>query len=180
MDKKTWQWQHTIDSQRTFLISTAKELLSHAFVQESYATEAMYWAKPLSDESTRAMLDNSCTLGVYRVINDEKTPIGLARMITDYVTFAYLTDVYIHEDYQGLGLGKWMIRCCREITMEMQNLRFLVLLTNSEQARNLYRKELGMSLLDGQEQALACMGARHTKLAEAAADEATATGERCR
>ncbi|KAF2029889.1 acetyltransferase [Setomelanomma holmii] len=169
MDKKTWQWERTIGSD-TFLISTQRGLLPHSFVHEAFATEAMFWAQPLSDETLRAMLDSSCTLGLYKVgSNDEKTPIGMARMITDYTTLAYLTDVYLEDSYRNLGLGKWMIHCWREIVMEMKDLRFMVLLTGSEKAQNLYRRELGMSLLDGREQALTCMGARKTKLAEVAA-----------
>ena len=35
--------------------------------------------------------------------------IGLARLITDYVTIAYLTDVYVLEEYQGKGLGTWLL-----------------------------------------------------------------------
>jgi GNAT superfamily N-acetyltransferase len=169
MDQKTWEWQRTIDAE-TFIISTARDLLPHAFVHEAFATEAMFWAHPVSDETLRAMLDNSCTLGLYKVDKDEqKTPIGMARMVTDYTTLAYLTDVYLQDAYRNLGLGKWIIDCCREVVLEMKDLRFMVLLTGSEKAQKLYRRELGMSLLDGREQALTCMGARRTRLAEAAA-----------
>lgn len=35
-------------------------------------------------------------------------PIGFARLVTDYVTLAYLTDVYIAEEHRGLGLGQWV------------------------------------------------------------------------
>lgn len=176
MDKKTWTWQRTAGSQ-TFLISTAPHLLPHAFVQEAFATDAMFWAKPLSDEATRAMLENSLTLGVYKLSdNDEKEPVGMARMVTDYTTLAYLTDVYLQDAYRNLGLGKWIIHCCRQIVMEMNDLRFMVLLTGSEQAQKLYRRELGMAVLDGQEIPLACMGARKEKLAEAAGGQQAAGG----
>ena len=168
MDKKTWEWQRTVGSQ-TFHISSARDLLPHPFVQEAFAQDAMYWADRLSDEATRSMLDNSLTLGVY---TSDKTPIGMARMVTDYTTLAYLTDVYLQDAYRNLGLGKWIIACCREIALEMKDLRFMVLLTGSEQARKLYRREFGMSVLDGQEQKLTCMGARREKLAEAQANAA--------
>jgi GNAT superfamily N-acetyltransferase len=167
MDKKTWQWERTIESQ-TFLISTTPELLPLSFVQEAFATDAMFWARPLSDEATRAMLDNSLTLGVYKISDgDKEEPVGMARMVTDYTTLAYLTDVYLQDAYRSLGLGKWIIRCCREIVVEMNDLRFMVLLTGSEKAQNLYRRELGMSALDGRDLPLVCMGARREQLAEA-------------
>jgi ribosomal protein S18 acetylase RimI-like enzyme len=169
MDKKTWQWQRKIDS-RIFLVSTDRSLLSDSFVQEAFATEAMFWTKPLSSTAQATMLDNSITLGLY-LLNKDKTQtiIGMARLITDYVTLAYLTDVYVLPSYQGDGLGKWLIGCSREICVEMQDLRFMVLMTGNEQAEKLYRRELGMSKVDGVEERLVCMGARRVKLAEAAA-----------
>ena len=133
----------------------------------------MYWAKPLSPEALSTLLDNSLTLGLYLVSDKTKTPIGMARLVTDYTTLGYLTDVYLLPEHQGQGLGKWIIACCREICVEMEDLRFVVLLTGSEQAQKLYRRELGMQKLDGTEGSLACMGARRTKLAEAAAATAS-------
>ncbi|KAJ4321395.1 hypothetical protein N0V94_002932 [Neodidymelliopsis sp. IMI 364377] len=168
MDEKIWQWQRTVGTQQ-FLISTAKELLPHSFVQEAFADNAMFWAKPMSAENLKTMLDNSCTLGLYRVEGDgTRRPIGMARLITDFVTLAYLTDVYLEEDTRGLGLGKWIIHCCRQIALDVPELRFMLLLTGSEQAQQLYRRECGMERF-GDEHALAAMGARRAKLAEAAA-----------
>jgi GNAT superfamily N-acetyltransferase len=167
MDKKTWQWECTAGSQK-FVISTARELLPCAFVKEAFATDAMFWAHPLSDEATRSMLDNSLTLGLYELLDgDVQEPIGMARMVTDFTTVAFLTDVYVQDGYRNLGLGKWIIHCCREIVMEMNDLRRMVLLTGSEKIQQLYRKELGMSLLDGCESHLACMGASKENLAGA-------------
>jgi ribosomal protein S18 acetylase RimI-like enzyme len=167
MDKKVWQWERTVAS-RTFFISTAPELLPLSWVQAAFATDAMYWTLPLSDEATRAMLKNSLTLSVFLSNGDKKEPIGMARMVTDYTTLAYLTDVYLEDAYRGLGLGKWIIRCCREVVLEMKDLRFMVLLTGNEKAQKLYRKEFGMSNLDGRElPPLVCMGARTENLAEA-------------
>ena len=117
------------------------------------------------------MLSNSLTLGIYLRSPNETgpQPIGMARMITDYTTFSYLTDVYIQSSYRALGLGKWLIRCCREIVLEMPNLRFMLLLTGTEKAQKLYREELGMQTLGGNDQSLVCMAARRTKLADASA-----------
>lgn len=163
MDKKVWQWKSSAGSQ-DFLISTSKELLPHSFVQEAYADTAMFWAKPVSAENLKTMLDNSCTLGLYRVGSDGSlTPVGLARLVTDFVTLAYLTDVFLQDDIRGLGLGKWMVRCCKEIALDMPELRFMLLLTGSEQAQQLYRRECGMERF-GDEHALAAMGARRAAL----------------
>ncbi|KAH7556654.1 hypothetical protein BM1_06088 [Bipolaris maydis] len=167
MDEKIFQWERAIGT-RTYLISSDRSLLPHSFVQEAYATDAVFWAKPLAPAKLTTLLDNSLTLGVFVVSNGTKTAVGMARMITDYTTLAYLTDVYLIPEHQGQGAGKWLIRCCREICMDMEDLRFMVLLTGSEQAQALYRKELGMAKLDGGEVGLTCMGARRTALFEAA------------
>jgi GNAT superfamily N-acetyltransferase len=35
--------------------------------------------------------------------------IGFARVVTDYATLAYLSDVFIVESFRGQGLGKWLV-----------------------------------------------------------------------
>jgi len=35
--------------------------------------------------------------------------VGFARVVTDLATFAYLCDVFVLDDWQGRGLGKWLI-----------------------------------------------------------------------
>ncbi|KAL1986091.1 hypothetical protein VTN96DRAFT_6988 [Rasamsonia emersonii] len=59
--------------------------------------------------------------------------IGLARLITDTVTFAYLTDVYILPEYQGRGLGAWMMDCVAETlsSANMPHLRRTMLVTTN-------------------------------------------------
>lgn len=176
MDKNIWRWERKIGP-KDFLVSSDRDLLPHPFVQEAFATEAMFWAKPVSSTTMETMLGNSFTLGLYEVSNDgaTNTPIGMARMITDYATLAYLTDVYLQPEFRSLGLGKWIIQCCREFALEIPDLRFLVLLTGNEQAQQLYRREFGMQNLDGKEEALVCMGARRAKIVQAAAAAAPST-----
>ncbi|KAF2123558.1 acetyltransferase [Dothidotthia symphoricarpi CBS 119687] len=168
MDKKVWEWRRTIDSQ-DFLISTCRQSLPHSFINDAFGNAAMFWAKPMSEESLEAMLNNSCTLGLYMLSsNGTKTPIGMARMITDYTTLAYLTDVYVQQSHRKLGLGQWLIHSCRSIALEIPGLRYMVLLTGSPQAQDLYRRELGATVFNSKEENLAAMGARKTGLADAA------------
>ncbi|KIW26007.1 uncharacterized protein PV07_09137 [Cladophialophora immunda] len=49
--------------------------------------------------------------------------IGFARCITDRVSFLYLTDVYVQPEWQGQGLGKWLISCVQEVVEDMPYLR---------------------------------------------------------
>lgn len=64
-----------------------------------------YWAKGRSLALVKKSLENSLSFGVY--FRGEQ--VGVARVVTDYATFAYLCDVYVREDHQGKGLGKWLV-----------------------------------------------------------------------
>ena len=86
-----------------YTISTDPALLDtravHAYVTHAYrATGRTY-------EAVARALQHSLCFGLYC---DDKQ-IGLARVVTDYTVFAYLCDVYILDEYQGQGLGKWLI-----------------------------------------------------------------------
>jgi len=73
--------------------------------------------------------------------------IGFGRVITDYVSFAYLTDVYILAEHQGKGLGKWMMECLNEILRSWPGLRRTLLLTGDPNAVRLYERTLGMEVV---------------------------------
>ena len=69
--------------------------------------------------------------------------VGFGRMITDYVTFGYLTDVFVLEEYQGKGLGRWMLECLNEVLEEWPELRRFILLSSNPHAMKLYAEVLG-------------------------------------
>jgi GNAT superfamily N-acetyltransferase len=68
---------------------------------------------------------------------DAGTQIGLARVISDFATFAYLCDLYVLDAYQGRGLGKWLLQSVMSHP-DLQNLRRWMLATRDAHA--LYRK----------------------------------------
>lgn len=70
--------------------------------------------------------------------------VGFARLITDYVTFGYLTDVYVLPEYQGKGLGAWMMECLNKALEQWPELRRVVLFTGDAYAAKLYERTLGM------------------------------------
>jgi GNAT superfamily N-acetyltransferase len=86
-----------------FYISTEKEKMDidlvHSFLTRSY------WAEGISKEIVQRSIDGALCFGVFY----QKKQIGFARMITDKATFAYLADVFIIEEYRGLGLSKWLM-----------------------------------------------------------------------
>lgn len=77
-------------------------------------------------------------------MRDRLMQIGFARLITDEVTFAYLTDVYVLKEYQSQGLGQWLMQCLDETLESWPDLRRAMLLTSGEKAVAFYRKMLKM------------------------------------
>jgi N-acetylglutamate synthase-like GNAT family acetyltransferase len=102
-----------------------------------------YWANTRPREHTKRALQNSLVFGVY----DDDEQIGLARVVSDYSIFAYLCDVFIHEDYRARGLGKWLIQTIMEHP-DLKDIRRWVLVTND--AHELY-KQFGFTSIEDPE-----------------------------
>lgn len=66
--------------------------------------------------------------------------IGAARLITDRVTFGYLTDVYVLKEHQERGLGTFLMKCLNEIVESWPELRALWILASSPESQKLYAK----------------------------------------
>ncbi|RDW58967.1 uncharacterized protein DSM5745_11173 [Aspergillus mulundensis] len=145
------QWTKQSNNQ-SFLISTDKTLLSLPAINTAFASDAIYWANPLPDESLQAMIDNSFCFGLYKTPASDNEQalqqIGFARLITDGVTLAYLTDVYILPDHQGLGLGGWILDCVDELVKPLPHLRWFLLRTGEETSLRAYRKRYRMEVMD--------------------------------
>ena len=47
---------------------------------------------------------------------------------------AYLTDVYVLEEYQGKGLGSWIMQCLDETIAQWSALRRLLVLTSDSES----------------------------------------------
>ncbi len=114
-----------------FLVSTDPALLSldavHEFLSRSY------WAGGIPRETVERSLAHSLCFGLYH----GKEQIGLARVISDFATYAYLCDVYVLESYRGRGLASWLMKCVLHHP-DLQGLRRFNLVTRDAHA--LYRK----------------------------------------
>ena|ERR1041385_1096812 len=73
----------------------------HAFLRRAY------WCENIPREAVERAVRNSLCFGLF----DGKAQVGLARVVTDYATFAYLCDVYVLESHRGRGFGQWLIEC---------------------------------------------------------------------
>lgn len=88
----------TKDSALTFSRNTVDMDVKyiHAYLTKSY------WSEGISLEKVQKCVDNSLNFGIF--LNGKQ--VGYARVLTDFVRFAYLMDVFIDPDFQGKGFGK--------------------------------------------------------------------------
>ena len=86
-----------------FSISTDKSKLEPEMICDFLSSA--YWSNQRPREAILKSLEHSLCFGLY--FSDKQ--IGLARVITDYATFAYLCDVFVIEEYRGRSLGKWLM-----------------------------------------------------------------------
>ncbi|KAF9776680.1 hypothetical protein IL306_005109 [Fusarium sp. DS 682] len=137
-----------------FIISTNPNQFPISQLSQIFDSDEFYWASALSPEAFKEALHNSLSFGVYDETQSAGKEsagklVGIARCVTDFVTFAYLTDVWIDPTYQGKGLGSWLVRCIQEVLDEMPDLRRAMLLTGDwERSVPFYERLLGMSLVE--------------------------------
>ena len=84
-------------------VSTDKNKLNVPFIQNFL--KDVYWAAGRTMEEVQKTIDSSFCFGIYL---DEKQ-IGFCRVITDYVVFAYVMDVFITEEHRGKGYSSILI-----------------------------------------------------------------------
>ncbi len=84
-------------------VSTDKNKLDVPFIQDFL--KDIYWAAGRTIEEVRTTIDASLCFGIY--LNDKQ--IGFCRVITDYVVFAYVMDVFISEEHRGKGYSSILI-----------------------------------------------------------------------
>lgn len=149
-----------------FIISTNPAHFPISKLISVYDSEEFYWAKSLPVEAMKEMLENSLSFGMYSQMPsdspDDNDMIGIARCVTDFATFAYLTDVWVDPAYQGQGLGTWLVRCVHEVLEGMPHLRRTLLFTGDwNRSVPFYQKNMKMELLEvNQGSGLAIMGRR--------------------
>jgi GNAT superfamily N-acetyltransferase len=88
-----------------FHISTDKDLLDFEVIY-NYLNKESYWSQGIPEVTLRTAIKNSMCFGVYK----QDKQAGLARVVTDKATFAYICDVFILQDYRGFGLSKWLMQ----------------------------------------------------------------------
>jgi GNAT superfamily N-acetyltransferase len=90
------------------VISTDKSKLDINLIHNFLSTT--YWAKGRTIEEVKTSVENSLCYGMFI----QNRQIGFARIITDFVVFAYLMDVFIIPEFQGMGLSKLLLKTILE------------------------------------------------------------------
>ena len=115
-----------------FVISTDPSRLDVDFIHDFLAHKS-YWAANIPRKVVERSLQNSLCFGLYEGLHQ----IGLARVITDQATYAWLCDVFVDERYRRQGLGVWLIENVLAHSA-LQGLRRIAL--GTEDAHKLYHR----------------------------------------
>lgn len=94
--------------QSTIYVSTDKQKLDIPFIQ--HFLKDIYWTAPRTNDDVQRAIDASVCFGIYL----DEVQIGFGRVITDYVVFAYMMDVFIAEEHRGKGYSSILISAMME------------------------------------------------------------------
>ncbi|HET9112007.1 MAG TPA: GNAT family N-acetyltransferase [Ktedonobacterales bacterium] len=113
------------------MVSTDPDRLDMSVILD-FLTQAHWWTDP-SAEKIRRAIDHSIPFGVY--VNGRQ--VGFARVISDWTTYGYLSDVFVLPEARGRGYARFMLDCI--VThQDLQHLRTWALFTSD--AHGLYEK----------------------------------------
>ncbi|MFT3795041.1 GNAT family N-acetyltransferase [Flavobacterium sp.] len=89
-------------------VSTDKSRLDVPFIQDFL--KDIYWAAGRTIEEVQTTIDASFCFGIY--VDGQQ--VGFARVVTDYVVFAYLMDVFVTPSQRGKGYSSLLIKAMME------------------------------------------------------------------
>jgi GNAT superfamily N-acetyltransferase len=112
-------------------VSADKSKLDIPFIQNFL--KDIYWAAGRTIEEVQICIESSVCFGIYL----DEVQIGFARVITDYVVFGYVMDVFIAEEYRGNGYSSILIEAMMNEPV-LKNIKIWRLATSD--AHFLYKK----------------------------------------
>lgn len=101
--------------------------LIHSFITNSY------WGRGRTIKEVEKTIESCLCFGVYK----NETQIGFARVVTDYVVFAYVMDVFILPEYRGKGYSKKLME---QVTKDEELKVCKTWMLKTSDAHNLYKK----------------------------------------
>ena len=85
-------------------VSTDKARLDIGLIH-GFLTNESYWVRNISRSDVEACIENSLCFGVFV----DGAQAGFARVVTDYVRFAHILDVFVLQAFRGRGLSKLLM-----------------------------------------------------------------------
>jgi len=82
-------------------------------------------------------VDHSICYGLYHTPTGEQA--GFCRVITDFVTFAYLDDLFVFPGYRRIGLGQYLVQSVLD-DRELADVKSWWLLADTREARAIFRR----------------------------------------
>ncbi len=123
-----------------YYVSSDPAKLDLHFVHDWLANKS-YWSQGIPFKLVERLVQNSLCFGVYHQSGKQ---VGFGRVVTDFTTFAWVTDVFIIVEYRGKGLSRLLM----DSILSHPELRVLRRwLLGTDLAHGLYRK-LGFGDLD--------------------------------
>jgi ribosomal protein S18 acetylase RimI-like enzyme len=112
MGKRGWSMEQQMWKRDDgFVISTNKKYLQEDVIHR-YLSEESYWSKGIPKELVKKFIETSAVCyGIYKGNPEieEAAQVGFARVVSDFVRYSWLGDVFVLTEYQGSGLGKWIM-----------------------------------------------------------------------
>jgi GNAT superfamily N-acetyltransferase len=99
----------------------------------AWISRESYWAEGRPRDVMARAIQNSLNIGLYAA---DGTQVGLARVVTDYATYAWLCDVFIDSDQREHRLGTFLV----ETTVSHPDVRSLRQVLMGEPGRSLYER----------------------------------------
>ncbi|WP_338804734.1 GNAT family N-acetyltransferase [Xenorhabdus griffiniae] len=88
-----------------YWVTTDKSKINIHFVHSELTQ--LFWARGVEFDKVKTAIENSLCFALFH----RDKAIGFARLVTDFSMFSYLSDVFIIDDYQKKGLGRWLVEC---------------------------------------------------------------------
>ena len=89
----------------SIVVSTDQSRLDLAMIHAFLANES-YWVPGISRANVENSIKHSLCFGVYV----DGRQAAFARVVTDFVRFAHVLDVFVLKEFRGRGFGKLLVR----------------------------------------------------------------------
>eukprot|EP01098_Paradermamoeba_levis_P006834 TRINITY_DN2844_c0_g1_i1.p1 TRINITY_DN2844_c0_g1~~TRINITY_DN2844_c0_g1_i1.p1 ORF type:complete len:164 (-),score=24.14 TRINITY_DN2844_c0_g1_i1:101-592(-) len=123
-------------------------------VLHAFLSQESYWSKDCTRESVEVAVANSLP---FSLLSPSGEFVGFARVLSDEIAFAYLSDVYVDKAHRKKKLSEFIVGCVLKHE-KVAKVRSVMLLTRS--AHSLYTK-FGFQSVDGRLMILSCNNPSH-------------------